>query len=207
VSGKPGKRPPERRSIANRKPATAIEAAIEDVVRLTLELTSAIGQLAYADAVHARNELERALLRAQGIAESLPGGSKRALALRRVHEIREVAARELASAPASSSAAIEAAEAGDKVPWSREVRAWIVSRLASRSSTRGPRRRAHRDTRPDAPKALRETFSKAGDAAAAIPATALGTSGEVGDAAAAIPTTALGPHPSPDPVAGKVGTR
>jgi hypothetical protein len=169
-------------------PATAIEAAIENVVRLTLALTSAIGQLAYADAVRARNELERALSRAQGIAEGLPGASKRALALRRVHEIREVAARQLAIAPAFNSAAIEAAEAGDKVPWSREARAWIVSRLASRSSTR-PRRRAHRDTRPDAPKALRET------------------SGEAGDAATAIPAMALAPNPSPEPAPGKAGTR
>jgi hypothetical protein len=184
VSGKPGARRPARRSIADRDPATAIEVAIEDVVRLTLELTAANGRLAYADSVRARNELERALLRAQRIAESLHGASKRALALHRVHEIREVAARQLAIAPASSSA-----EAGDKARRNREARAWVVSRLASCSSTGRPRRRTRGDTLPDAPKALRET------------------SGEAGDAATAIPATALAPNPSLDPAPGKAGTR
>ena len=182
--------PPARASIsAAREPAIPIEAAVDEVVRLTLELTSAIGRLAYADAVRARNELERALSRAQGVAESLPGASKRALALRQVRVIREVAARQLAIAPVSSSTAIEAAEAGDQAPGNREARAWTVSRLASRSSTRSPRRRTHGDTRPDAPKALREILSKAGDAAAAIPA------------------TALAPTPTPEPAPGKAGAR
>jgi hypothetical protein len=167
-----------------------MEAAIDDVVRLTLALTSAIGKLAYADAARARCELEHALPRAQVVAETLPRGSKRAVALHRIDEMRTVAARQLAIAPAPSSAAIEAAEAGDRTAWNREAQAWIASRLASRASSRSPRRRTHRrDTRPDTPTALRESSGHAGDADAAIPAMALARSA------------------SPDPARGKAGRR
>jgi hypothetical protein len=169
-----------------------MEAAIDDVVRLTLELTSAIATLAHAEAARLRNQLERALSRAQFIAESLPQPSKRSL--ERIDEMRTVALGQLAIAPAPSSAAIEAAEAGDHTIWNREARAWILRRLASRAPSRNPRRRAQqRDTRPDTPMALR---ASSGDA-----------DPDDDDTDAAIPGTSPPPDPSPDPARGKARTR
>jgi hypothetical protein len=155
MSGTPLWRSSAGSSIAARDPVSKVEAAIEKVVRLTLELTSANGTLVYADAVRARRELTRALSRAKVIAASLLRPSERALALYRIGEMRTIAARQLAIAPAPSPAAIETAAAGDKTLWNREARAWIASRLASGSRSGSPRRRTHRhDTHPDTPRAL-----------------------------------------------------
>ena len=81
MSGEPSARPPIRAG----KPASPIEAAIDDVVRLMPELTSAIGKLAYADAARTRSELERALSRAQAVASAIPRISNRI-----INEVRGV---------------------------------------------------------------------------------------------------------------------
>jgi len=127
------------RATSRRRPSP-IEAAIDDVVRLTWGLTSAIGKLAYGDAARTRSELERALSRAQAVASAIPRISNRVMALDWVDELRAAAAPELAIAPAPSSAAIEAAKAGDETPWNQEEQAWMVAHLMSGSSLRIPRR-------------------------------------------------------------------
>jgi hypothetical protein len=95
VSGEPSAQPP----IGASKPASPIEAAIDDVVRLTWDLTSAIAKLAYADAARTRSELERALSRAQAVASAISRISNRVMALDWVDELRAAAASELAIAP------------------------------------------------------------------------------------------------------------
>jgi hypothetical protein len=180
---------PARSPIANGPPAPAtvdtFESAIAEVAQLTLALTSAIRKLGYADGARLRGELERALSRAQALAEGIAGGSERAEALRQLGDMQDVATRMLMIAPAPSSAAIEAAEAGDRTAWQREEQAWIAGRQPSDSSPRIPeRRRERKATRPDSPKALRDM---SGDAT--------------------VPTTARGPNSPPVRPSGKAGTR
>jgi len=144
------------------EPVDTFEVAIADVAKLTLALTSATAEHAYADGVYLRGELEHALCRVQVFAEHIRDGSQRAEALRQLAEMHAVAIRALMIAPAPSSAAIEAAEAGDPTAWNQEKQAWIAGRLASGSSPRLPTpRRKRRDTHPESPRALRDTFGDA----------------------------------------------
>jgi hypothetical protein len=160
VSGEDLVRPSRADGEAAPELADAFEAAIDYVVRLTLELTSAIAKLAYADGVRARGELEPALLLAQGLAQALPDASERSNAVRQIQAIGAVATRMLAIAPAPSSSAIKACDAGNRTAWDCEAQAWIAGRLASGPSSPGSRRRAFRsDTRPDSPRALRDVPS------------------------------------------------
>lgn len=177
-------------SVARESPgsvdATAVNvcrAAINEVVRLTLELSSAITTLDYADGVRARGELERALPCAWALGEALHPGPERADLLGRLAELRVIVNRQLAIAPQPSSAAVKAAEGGDQTVWSREAKAWIASRLA-RGSSRPKPRSSRRDTRPERPAALRSDPSHAGDA---------------------IPEAAHATNP-PDPMPDKAGT-
>ena len=56
------------------EPSERFQAAIDDVIRLTLALTSTIANLAYATGARVRGELECALSRAQALAECLRSG-------------------------------------------------------------------------------------------------------------------------------------
>jgi hypothetical protein len=139
------------------EPVDTFEAAIADAAHLTLALNSAIAMLTFADGARTRGELERALSRCRALVERLTG-SERAGALHQLGEMHAVATRLLVIAPAPSSAAIAAAEAGDPATWHSEEQAWIASRQASGSSPRlATPHRERRDTRPDSPRALRDT--------------------------------------------------
>jgi hypothetical protein len=167
-----------RSPIAHRapsEPASALTAAIDEVVRLTLVLTSANARLAYADGARTRSELERALWHAQRLAEADPSACEQAEALYQLNEMRAVAVQMLAVAPMPSSAAIAAAETGDLSAWCREEQAWIAWRWASSYSLRSPRRRTRRhcDTRPGTPTALRSASGKEGDTGTPISGSAL----------------------------------
>lgn len=148
-----------------RAPVDTFDTALDDVIALTMALTSAIAKLDYADGARVRGELEHALPRAQSLAERLRDGQQRAQALHELGELHTVASRMLMIAPAPSSAAIEAAAAGDSTAWEAEERAWITSRLASGSAPPSSRRRRdRRATRPDSPRALRDTPGDGEDA-------------------------------------------
>ena len=164
-------------------PAGMCWAAIDAIVRLTFELTSAIAAVDFPEAVRARGELERALLHADVLGESLPDGPERAEALPQLRELVAIANRQLAIAPASTLAAVEAADSGDESLWRQEAQAWIAARLACGAtplrsapglSSPHPRRRpAPSDTRPGTPRVLRDAPNAASDA---IPASALAAS-------------------------------
>lgn len=154
------------------------QAAIDDVIRLTFALTSAIANRVYAVGARVRGDLERALSGAQALAECLPEGVKRADGLRQLGELQAIATRQLMIAPAPSAAAIDAASAGDYTAWKEEERAWIAHRLARGSSPNlDVPRRARRDTRPDSPRALRKAPGDGDDPCATAPAMGLSPAG------------------------------
>lgn len=153
------------------EPSELFQAALDTVIRLTLALTSAISNVAYATAARVCGELEGALSRAQALAECLPEGAKRAEGLRQLGELQAIATRQLMIAPAPSTAAIDAASTGDDTAWKAEERAWIAHRLALGSGPElDPPRRARRDTRPESPRALREAPGGDDDPCATVPA-------------------------------------
>jgi hypothetical protein len=157
------------------EPTSRFSAAIDEVRWLTLVLTSRNAQLAFAEAARTRDELERALSRAQRLAETLAGAS-RAEALQRLHEMHSVATQLLAVAPMPSAAAIAAAEAGEDSALHREQQAWIAWRWASSYSLLVPRRsssRRRRDTPLETPTALRRASGERGDTATPISGSAL----------------------------------
>jgi hypothetical protein len=128
-------------------------AAITEVVRLILELTSTNAAIDFANGARVREELERALSEAQQTFEALPEGPARAEALHRLDGLRIVADRQLAIAPAPSAAAIAAANAGDSSVWLDEADEWAAERLGRASELRSERRQRS-DTRPERPVAL-----------------------------------------------------
>jgi hypothetical protein len=136
-------------------PNTPCGAAILDVVRLTLELTSANEKLDFPKGARIRGELERALPHAQALAEALPVGRPRSAALDWLENLRTLADRQLVIAPRPTAAAIEAADAGDPSVFWREADAWAAVRLGSGMSRSRPRRRTRTDTSPGTPGALR----------------------------------------------------
>jgi hypothetical protein len=150
-------------------PVDMFDAAIAKVAELTLALTSANAELAFAEGVQVRGELECALLRAQVLAERLPDDAERAVALGKLADMHAVATRALLIAPAPTVAALEAFEAGDPTAWRQEEQTWIAVRLASGSSPRTAARRERRKTRPDSPKALRDDPDHASEADDASP--------------------------------------
>lgn len=155
----PGSR---RRGIA--QAGGTFEAAIADVAQLTLGLISAIAEHAYADGAHLRTELESALSRAQMLAEHIHNGARRSEALRQLAKMQAIATQTLIIAPAPSSGAIEAADAGDLTAWNQERQTWVAGRLASGSNPSIPtERRERRETRPESPKAFRDTSGDARD--------------------------------------------
>jgi hypothetical protein len=156
------------------EPSEPFQAALDTVIRLALTLTSAIANVAYATGARVRGELECALSRAQELAECLPEGIERAEGLRQLGELQAIATRQLMIAPAPSAAAIDAASAGDDTAWEEEEEAWIAHRLALGSSpNRDVLHRARRDTRPESPRALRNSPEGAEDACATAPAMSL----------------------------------
>jgi hypothetical protein len=129
--------------------------AIAEVVELTMALSSANTTLAFADGVRIRGELERALPRAQRVAERIVDGPARAEALRQLGDMQSIAARALMLAPSPSEAALRAAEAGDRSAWLAEEQAWIAVRMANGTgSPVATQRRGRRATRPERPYAL-----------------------------------------------------
>lgn len=159
-------RSPVADGAASSKPVDTFEAAIADVAQVTLALSSAIVEHAYADGAALRAELEGGLSRAQVLAEHIDNGSRRSEALRQLATMQAVATQTLIIAPAPSAAAIEAAEAGDLTAWNQERQTWVAGRLASGSNPRLPRRE-RRDTRPEPPTAPRDTTDDARDAGGA----------------------------------------
>jgi len=156
------------------EPIDTFEVAIADVAKLTLALTSATTEHAYSDGVYLRGELEHALCRVQVFAEHIGDGSQRAEALRQLAEMHAVATRALMIAPAPSSAAIEAAEAGDPIAWNLEKQAWIAGRLASGSVPRLPAPgRECGKIRPESRRALHDNASTAHDTDDARPSSAV----------------------------------
>jgi len=146
-------------------PPDTFGTAIGVVAKLVMALSSAISDVAFADAARLGSELGYALSRATTLAARLPEGTDRATALHQLGEMRGVAIRMFDIAPAPSAAAIAAAESDDRTAWIQEEQAWIADRLASGTNPRIPRlRRERRDTRPDSPKALRLTSGEDHDA-------------------------------------------
>jgi hypothetical protein len=166
-------RPPRIGGAPTSEPSEPFQAALDTVIRLALTLTSAIANVAYATGARVRGELECALSRAQELAECLPG-IERAEGLRQLGELQAIATRQLMIAPAPSTAAIDAASAGDDTAWKEEEEAWIAHRLALGSSpNRDGLHRARRDTRPESPRALRNSPEGAENTCATAPATSL----------------------------------
>lgn len=157
--------PPDAACPSEGEPSDTFDAAIGAAATLVMALSSAIADVAFADAARLRTELEHALSRATSLAARLSDRAARAAALRQLGEMRGVAIRMFQIAPAPSTAAIAAAESGDRAAWLREEQAWIADRLARGTNPRIPRlRRERRDTRPDSPKALRLTSGDDHDA-------------------------------------------
>ena len=157
-----------RRPEAQPGKSTAVDArntpcgtAILDVVRLTLELTSANEKLDFPKGARIRGELERALANAQALADALPVGRPRSAALDWLENLRTLADHQLVIAPRPTAAAIEAADAGDPSVFWREADAWAAVRLSG-GMTRRQRRRTRTDTRPGTPGALRNEPDDAG---------------------------------------------
>lgn len=90
------------------------EAAIAEVAACMRSLSSAIAELAFADAARLRGTLARALSRAEALAALLPVGMRRAAALHKLGAMRGVANDLLPIAPVLSATAIAAMEAGDR---------------------------------------------------------------------------------------------
>lgn len=135
-------------------PGDVCGTAITEIVRLILELTSTNAAIDYESGARVRRELENGLSEAAQTFESLPEGPARAEALRRLDGLRIVAERQLAIAPAPSTAAIAAADAGDPSAWRREAERWTADRLGHGASRPRPARRPRSDTRPETPGAL-----------------------------------------------------
>jgi hypothetical protein len=131
------------------------EAAILEVVRLTLELTSANHTLDYRNGARRRDDLERALAHAQVLTEALPLGSTRSTALAWFAALRMLAEHQLVIAPRPSPAAIAGANAGDGSIYWQEADDWAAVRFGGGLSRPRPRRRTRTDTRPGTPAALR----------------------------------------------------
>jgi hypothetical protein len=142
------------------------EAAIATVAARTRALSSAISEVAFADAARLRDELGLAISDAEALAARLPEGMKRVAALHKLGAMRGVANDLRQISPAPSAAAIAAMAAGDPALWSREEEAWIADRLARGSNPQLPTlRRERRATRPDRPWALRAASGARLDAA------------------------------------------
>jgi hypothetical protein len=157
--------PPDTTGPPASEPPDTFDAAISAAATLVMALSSAIAEVAFADAARLRTELEQALSRASTSAARLSDCAARDTALRQLGEMRGAAIRMFQIAPAPSAAAIAAAESGNRAAWIREEQAWITGRLASGTNPRIPRlRRERRDTRPDSPKALRLTSGEEHDA-------------------------------------------
>lgn len=140
--------------------------ALRVVADLTMALSSAISDVAFADAARRRIELENALRRAGDLIVRLSDGTDRAVAFLRLIEMRSVAVRLFKIAPVPSAAAITAAESGDQKAWLREEESWIAGRLAAGTNPYiALPRRDRRDTLPDSPRALGVTARTAGDRA------------------------------------------
>jgi hypothetical protein len=144
---------------ADGQPATDVldtyAAAIGAVAERTMALSSAIADVAFADAARLRSELADALRRAAAHIAQISEPGERAAAVDQLVRMRGVAVRLFDVAPIPSPAAIAAADAGDRTAWMREEETWIADRLASGTNPRISRpRRDRRDTRPDSPKAL-----------------------------------------------------
>jgi hypothetical protein len=154
------RRPPLDESSAEH--GVAFDGVLHAVRRRTLELTCAIGGVRYLAAWLEACELERLIERAAHAAAAIPEAAERADAMRRLNEVRAVAASMLALAPAPSPAAIRQARStdwqADRSEWQREEQEWMAARAASNAvqlivSTR--RTTPHPATRPDSPRALR----------------------------------------------------
>src|SRR6185503_5600143 len=161
-------------------PASMCWAAIDAIVRLTLELTSAIAAVDFPEAARARGELELALLHADVLAGFLSDGLVRAEVLQQLRELHAIANRQLEIAPAPILAVDNADDADHESLWRQAAQAWTAARLECSAT---PPRFAHgsifphrrrrpspSDTRPGTPKALRDAPISAGDV---IPASAL----------------------------------
>ena len=147
------------------------EAAIATVAARTRALSSAISEVAFADAARLRDELGLAIADAEVLASGLPEGMKRVAALHKLGAMHGVANDLRQIAPAPSAAAIAAMAAGDPALWSREEEAWIADRLARGSNPRLPMRRERGDTRPCRPWALRAASGPLPEATDAAPDT------------------------------------
>lgn len=106
------------------------ETAMDELLTATMALASAIAEIAFLKGVRLRGVLERALSRAQALAEQLPSGSRRAEALHQLADMHSIATRLLMNAPAPCAAAIAGIEAGDARSWNEEARAWAAGRSA-----------------------------------------------------------------------------
>lgn len=141
---------------ARPEPLRVFECALAELAQLVMELNTTIGKLAFADGARVGGDVERALERTAVLSDALPEGPEGADALRRFHEMRSVARRQLAIAPAPSLVAIATAESGDDAQWRDEEQSWIAERLGRDSSPCIPA--AHRKrppTRPETPVAIR----------------------------------------------------
>lgn len=131
-------------------------AAIAQVAERTMSLSSAITELAFAKGARLRDELGHALHHAELLVAHLADSAERAIAVRRLGEMRGVVFRLFQLAPAPSPAAITAAETGDLSLLTGEEQAWISARLAQGTNPRLPApQRARSPTIPGTPLALR----------------------------------------------------
>jgi hypothetical protein len=147
--------PPAADGLSTADPPDAFAAAIRTVAELAMALSSAIADVAFADAARLRGEVGHALCRAANLAAQLANDEDRQTAAGQLIEMRGVTSRIFEVAPTPSPAAIAAAETGDRTAWIREEQAWIASRLASGTNPRIPRPQRHRrETLPDSPRAL-----------------------------------------------------
>ncbi len=87
--------------------------ALAGVMQSTLTLTLATAALNFAEGARARRALESARSSAELLIDELPEGPEHADALRRFQNLRGVAMRQLAIAPAPTLAAVAVADRGD----------------------------------------------------------------------------------------------
>ena len=143
------------------EPIDTLRAAITDAAGLTIALRSAIAAGAFERAAGLHDELAQALSRGEWFASALSIDAERASALRQVERMRGVASRLFAAAFAPNPA-IEATPGDDPASQEREEQAQVTHLLARGSSPQLPTvSRAHRNTEPACPTALRKASSKA----------------------------------------------
>lgn len=132
-----------------------IDAACRELARLSIVLATAIAKLDYSEAAWGRRELAAALTTAEAIAgaKSEPGETFVHLA-----ELCATARLVIAVAPSPSEATLAATATGDMAAWNHEAQAWIAARSACAApAIVALARRYHRDTRPESPRALRDS--------------------------------------------------